>query len=430
MEITNQTATTSVPGRLWNRNFLLLWQGQVASQLGDQAFSLAMAVWTMEATGSASLMGLILAVGSLPGVLLMPFGGTFADRYSRTRIILACDLICGLALLALTGLMHFSPSVHSVIAGLFFVSVLFGVVRSAFTPALEAVVPDLVPAQRLAPANSLIQFSQQSTALLGKAAGGVLYNLLGAPMLFLFDGLSFLFAAGCSSFIVSSQAAPPAWNGDARQALREFLAETALGLRYVLERVGLRNLVVMAAMLNFLLAPVIVLLPFFVRNQLASQASWYGYLLAAMSAGSIGGFLAAGGLSLRGPGRYWLLVGALIASQALFGILGSIRVPLLALVVMFLAGLCIGMVNIYAITILQATTPGELRGRVLGLLVTLSGGLGPIGYALAGWIGDVTNRNVPLIFGVVGAISIPVTLLLTLGKECREYLSQDCPADV
>ncbi|HEV7518059.1 MAG TPA: MFS transporter, partial [Thermoanaerobaculia bacterium] len=239
-----------------------------------------------------------------------------------------------------------------------------------------------------------------------------------------------LFAAGCSSFIVSSQAAPPAWNGDARQALREFLAETALGLRYVLERVGLRNLVVMAAMLNFLLAPVIVLLPFFVRNQLASQASWYGYLLAAMSAGSIGGFLAAGGLSLRGPGRYWLLVGALIASQALFGILGSIRVPLLALVVMFLAGLCIGMVNIYAITILQATTPGELRGRVLGLLVTLSGGLGPIGYALAGWIGDVTNRNVPLIFGVVGAISIPVTLLLTLGKECREYLSQDCPADV
>jgi DHA3 family macrolide efflux protein-like MFS transporter len=428
MEISTPLSTPVNAGRLWTRSFLLLWQGQTVSHLGDQAFSVAMAFWIMEATGSAGLIGLILGVGSLPGVLLMPFGGTFADRYSRIRIIVAGDLVCGIALLGLTGLMHFSSSMRLILAGLFAVSILFGIVRSAFTPAVEAAIPDLVPAERLAAANSLTQFSEQASMLLGKASGGVLYQIFGAPILFLFDGLSFLFAAGSSAFIVSPRAVPVERKANARQALREFLGETALGVRYVLDRTGLRNLILMAAMLNFLLSPVIVLLPFFVRNQLAARAPWYGYLLAALSAGTIAGFLLAGLLNLKGRTRYLALVAGLTLSQALFGILGSIRFPVLALIVMFLAGLCIGVVNIYATTLLQSTTPNELRGRVLGLLVTLSGGLAPIGYALAGWVGDLTHKNVPLVFGLVGALSIPVTLLLSTSKKCREYLSQEVPA--
>jgi DHA3 family macrolide efflux protein-like MFS transporter len=411
--------------RLWNRNFFLLWQGQTVSQLGNQAFAVAMMFWILEKTGSASLMGLIVCMAMLPGLLLTPFGGTFADRHSRIRILVVCDLIAGLGILLLTGLLYTSPPANVVLKALFAIAILGGVVRSYFTPAVQAAVPDLVPRERLAAANSFGQFSGQIAILLGQAAGGLLYQLLGAPLLFLFDALSFLFAAGSSAFISLPATAPAERSaGEAGKVLSRFVGETASGIRYVFGRGGLRDFILIMALLNFLFSPVLVLLPFYVQNQLGAKAAWYGYLLAAMSAGSMTGFLLAGTLRLQGRARSWALVAGLVVGPGIFGALGSVRLPWLALGVTFLGGLAMGLVNVYLITTLQSSVPGELRGRVLGLLTTLSSGLTPIGMALAGWLGDVTHKKVPLLFGVAGALSAVSTLLLATRKECRAFLAE------
>jgi DHA3 family macrolide efflux protein-like MFS transporter len=380
--------------------------------------------WILEKTGSASLMGLILSLSTLPGVLLAPFGGTYADRHPRIRIAIICDLISGLGILVLVVLLYFSPPVKVFLGALFAIAILGGIVRSFFMPAIQAAIPDLVPRERLASANSLNQFSVQTSLLVGQAAGGVLYQLFGAPLLFFFDALSFLFAAGSSTFISAPPVAPVArTEGGTRAVFREFLRETGSGIRYVFAQKGLRDFVLIAALLNFLFSPILVLLPFYVQNQLEAKAAWYGYILAAISAGSIAGYVLAGALRLRGKVRGFTLVVGLVVGPALFGVLGSVRVPSLSLVVSFLAGLALGLVNIYLITIIQASVPNELRGRVLGLLATLGGGLMPIGMALAGWIGDLTHKNVPLIFGVAGALSVASTLLLATRKECQAFLA-------
>src|SRR5262249_906168 len=153
--------------------------------------------WLMEATGSASLMGLLLAVSSLPVVLLAPFGGAVADRLSRVRILIACDLVCGVAMAALaSAMLSGRPPTAAPVAMLFAVAGACGGMTAFFLPAFAAIIPDLVPADRLASANSLNMFSFQALQLLGQGVGGVLYRLLGAPRLLLFDGISFLFAAG------------------------------------------------------------------------------------------------------------------------------------------------------------------------------------------------------------------------------------------
>src|SRR6185295_11820090 len=93
---------------------------------------------------------------------------------------------------------------------LFAVAILGGIVRSFFMPAVQSSIPDLVSRERLAAANSFNQFSVQTSLLLGQAAGGVFYQLFGAPLLFLFDALSFLYASGSSALITLPPTAPVA----------------------------------------------------------------------------------------------------------------------------------------------------------------------------------------------------------------------------
>ncbi|HEY0558053.1 MAG TPA: MFS transporter, partial [Thermoanaerobaculia bacterium] len=413
------------PARLWNRNFFLLWQGQTVSQLGNQAFMIAIAFWLKEATNSATLIGLLMTVSTLPGVLLAPFGGTYADRHSRIRILIACDVLAGLAVLAQGLAMHQSwLSVHGLIVLLFFVAIFDGALRAFFMPAINSAIPDLVPGERLAAANSLNQFSIQTAVFAGQAVGGVLFRLLGAPLLLIADGITFLFAAGSATFIADPFQKPPAETSSG-SPFRAFLHETAEGLRWVWQRAGMRDFVLVASLLNFFVTPILVLFPFYVQDVLKAGAEWYGFLLAATSVGAVAGFLLAGVVHLRGAVRGWTLVALLVLGPVLLGAIGFIHIPLLAVACSFLSGMAFGMVNIYLLTLLQAATPPELRGRVLGLLGTLGGGLMPIGLALGGWLGDLTHHDIPLLFGGSAALSALVTLALATRKECRAFLAQD-----
>jgi MFS family permease len=410
--------------RLWNRDFFLLWQGQTVSQLGNQAFQIAMAIWVKDATGSATLMGLLMTVSALPGVLLAPFGGTFADRHSRIRIVVGCDLVAMLASLGLGLVMLSSSSTSLILPLLFAVTVLLGIIRSFFMPAIQSAIPDLVPGERLAAANSFNYFSIQTSVFAGQAVGGVLYRVLGAPLLFIADGISYLFAGISEMFVKDTwkkQEGKPREGG----ALRAFLHETGEGLRYVWGRSGMRDFMLVACLLNFLGTPMFVLLPFYVDTVLRVTADWYGYLLAAMSIGAVAGFVLAGTMRLKGQALGWSLVAGLLLGPIFLSSVGFVANRWLALALCFASGLSLGTVNIYLITLLQLSTPKELRGRVLGLLGTLAGALMPIGTALGGWLGDLTGKNIPLLFGGVGALSVLVTLALATRRECRRFLAQE-----
>ena len=81
----------SQPTTLFNRDFFLLWQGQVVSRLGNQAFLIATTLWTLEVTGSATAMGLMLTANRIATIVLGPFAGAYVDSRPRLRTIVACD---------------------------------------------------------------------------------------------------------------------------------------------------------------------------------------------------------------------------------------------------------------------------------------------------------------------------------------------------
>jgi MFS family permease len=411
------------PGPLMSRDFTLLWMGQTVSQLGNQAFSIAMVFWTMKATGSASLMGLLLTLSTLPGVLLGPFGGTFADRHSRIRIAVLCDVLAGIAVVAPAAVLWLRPQATSlVIALLFVVAIVLGVIRAFFLPAIAAAIPELVPRERLAAANSLNQLSVQGSMFLGQAAGGILYTLLGPPLLFLVDGLSYLFAAGCEGLIPRDRPSAREIPADGHP-FRHFVRETVEGFRYVWGRTGMRDFMLLVSLVNFLAMPIIVLFPFYVDRYLKAGAQWYGFLTAAISVGTVAGFVLAGTLKLQGPARARGILAAMILYPAFFSALAVVRIPAVAMVVVFLGGTTVGLINVYLATMIQSSTPTELRGRVMGLLGTLSGGLMPLGLALGGVVGDLTDKNVPLVVLLCCGLALATTLLLGFRRECREFLA-------
>lgn len=414
-------------GRLWNRDFTLLWQGQTISQFGNLAFSFAMMLWIKDATGSASLMGFMMVASLLPGVLLGPFGGTFADRYSRIKIALVCDLLSGAAVLTLAFSM-FDPrvtalepgAVRFIIGLLFTVSVIVGILRAFFAPALSAAIPDLVPRDKIPAANSLNQFSVQGSTLLGQAIGGLLYQTLGAPLLFLVDGISYLYAGACAALIRLPPREPkPA----SAHPFRDFLKDTADGFRYIWSQPGLRDFIGVASLVNFFGMPIMVLLPFYVELYLKADEKWYGFLAATVGVGSVAGFILAGTLNLTGRSRQKGIMISMVLAPIFFGILGSATNSYLALALVFLGGVTLGMINVYLMSMLQMATPGEVRGRVMGVVMTLSGGLMPIGMALGGVVGDLTGKNVPLVFGVCGGAALLVTLAGVARRELREFLA-------
>jgi MFS family permease len=85
----------SSPGRLWGRNFLLLWQGQLVSGLGDVVYEIALGFWILAVTGSTALMGSLMAASALPRILVAPIAGVVVDRSERKWLLISMDLARG-----------------------------------------------------------------------------------------------------------------------------------------------------------------------------------------------------------------------------------------------------------------------------------------------------------------------------------------------
>ncbi|HUG54204.1 MAG TPA: MFS transporter [Vicinamibacteria bacterium] len=390
-------------GRL-GRDFVLLWQGQLVSQLGNQAFLVATMSWALEATGSPALMGLLLAASTLPAVVVGPLAGAVVDRHSRRALVVGADLVRGLGHLALAAVMFGLPEATSTIVALLFgMGILSGAMGAVVNPALAAAIPDLVPPRRLAAANSLHHVSIHVATLTGQALGGVAFASLGAGLLILFDGVTFLVSAGCARLARIPRPPARAPSG-MRSEVGAYAADVRAGFAWLWRHRYLRALALTFAGVNVLFMPVFVLLPVYVRDRLAQGPEWYGFLLAAAGAGALAGTAMAPRVLRTAPG----LAGAVAGIGAATVALGTSRSAAMALAMLFAIGSLSGILNVRVMTILQASTPSELRGRVLAVTIALAGAAVPAGLVLGGAAGEMAR---PHLGGIVAGCGLGILVL-------------------
>ncbi len=412
-----EAVVISAKPRLWNLSFYLLWQGQLVSALGDAVYAIALGFWVLNKTGSTAVMGTLMAVSSLPRVAIAPFAGVLVDRADRKWMLVAMDALRGLAVV-LVGVAAFSGliQVWMVLAA----GITIGIASAFFNPAVGSAIPDIVPKGSIVQANSAFALLQTGSGVLGNAAGGFLFQLLGAPLMFLANGISYLVAA-----VASLPIRVPKVRHETQEF--RFFRDLKTGLAFVWQYRGIRYMVLTAAALNFFAVIGITLfLPLFQRTPgLGSRG--YGIVMAALTGGMFAGFLFTSAKKIAYRRRFRIFYACGLFSMACAAVIPAwLNVAVMvALAAAF--GATNAVVNSFLSATLATAVPQNLRGKVFSFIGTIAGGLTPIAFAAAGGLAEVLPLR-PLI-----AVTFAVTLFcfapLALSRPTRRLINYDPESD-
>ena len=389
---------------LRHRDFRLLWSGMTISLIGDGIFLVAMAWQAYELWNAPAALSLLGIGMTIPTIAFLLPAGVLSDRLDRRSLMLFSDLgralvLAALAVLALTGLLTFWELVLLV--------ALYGVGTAFFTPAFEAIVPDLVPAADLAAANSLDQFVRPITLrLAGPALGGALVAAVGTGAAFTVDALSFLISAG-AVFLMRPPAHPRS------EHVESSVGAVKEGLRFVRKRVWLWGTLGSAAIAYLaFMGPAEVLLPYVVKNEMHASAGDLGLVFAAGGIGAIGAALFMG---QRGHPRrdvtlmyaVWTLATLAVAGYGLATAPWQLMVACLTFNALETAG------TIIWATIKQRHVPASMLGRVSSLDWLISIGLLPLSFALTAPIAGLIGVRATLVGAAVigGAVTLGALFL-------------------
>jgi MFS family permease len=381
---------------LRHREFRLLWSGMCISLLGDGAFIVALAWQVYALSDTATAMSLVGIAMTVPTIVFLLVGGVASDRMDRRRIMLAADLMRGaavglLAVLSLTGTLELWHIVALV--------VFYGSGAAFFAPAFDAIVPELLPADRLGQANALDQVVRPiALRLAGPALGGVVVGALGPGTAFALDATSFMLSA----VALLAMRRPAERRMPAGVSLRGDLRE---GWRFVRRRSWLWATFGSAAIAYLLfMGPVEVLLPLLVKHELEGSAAELGFVFAAGGLGSVACAVLLGQRGLPRRDITFMYVAWTLATLAVAGYGLSASVWQLMIACMVFNGLETAGTIVWA-TAKQRHVPADMLGRVSSLDWLISIGLLPLSFALTGPVSGAIGVRATLIgAGVLGAV--------------------------
>ncbi|HEY7850778.1 MAG TPA: MFS transporter, partial [Ktedonobacterales bacterium] len=354
-------------------NYRRYYAGQAISLSGTWMQMAAQAWLVLTLTHSSTALGLIVALQTLPILLLGPYGGVIADRADKRKLMIALQALMGvqaliLAILTLTGVVE----VWHVGA----LALLLGVASAFENPARQSFMLEMVGAESLRNAISLNSVLVNVARVIGPAIGGILIATTGEGVCFLFNAVSFAAVIVSLMTLETGALAPSPPTQRAPGQLRE-------GLRYVRRTPELAIPLAMMALAGCLAYEFQVSLPVMARQGLHVGATGYGFMTAAMGVGAV-----AGGLVVAALGRTGLR--PLVLAAAGFGVLLALAALAPTLGVELGALALVGWASISFMatgnSTMQLAAAPAMRGRVMSLWFVAFQGSTPIGGPIVGLV--------------------------------------------
>lgn len=385
---------TAIVSAFRNRDFRALWIGQLLSQIGDNFVIVAILLVINTLTDSPLALGVLAVVATLPQLFLGLIGGVFVDRLDRKLVMIVSDILRGLAVLALLFVQRADQ-----LYILYIVSFVMATVGVFFSPARNAVIPNIVSGEILLTVNALMQANQIIAVILGASIAGLVVGWLGPASAFVFDSLTFAFSAAA----IATMTIPPVNSNSGQTNGRVIWNQLVEGLLFIRHSSSLLHVMITTAVATLGFGAIMVLGIIYLNEVLGMGAEGFGFLYAFQGLGVVIGGVVIGRFTSkvrtnRVVGGCMVILGLAIIA---FAVVPSYPLVLVAVAII---GLSIVSARAALATLTQSLVPDEKRGRVESAVTMVIGASTSASMVLSGLFGDLIG--VQAVFIAAGVITI------------------------
>jgi MFS family permease len=386
---------------LENRHFRVMWAGSFASFLAFFMSTVVQAVLAFQLTGSNSAVGFVVFGQGFAQLVFGPFGGAFADRVSKKKLILFCQGLTFLSFSALAILVATDQIAVIFLAGGAFIN---GVSFSFLGPSRQAYVIELIRPENRGNAVAMNQVALNASRVLGPAVAGVLLAIDAVGVTGAYVTMAGFYALAMGSMLLIPDAPPLA---DAKA--RSVFGDIAEGFRYVASQPRLRTLVLFFISVMMVGFPYVTVLPGYVENQLGRDATVGSVMLSATAVGALIASMAVA--SLADSPRALMIYSGM---GVLFGVslvLSAIAPTVfIAVAFMLLVGIGSGAFQTLNGAVIIREAEPRYFGRVMSLTMLAFAGFGLMGLPI-GFLADAIGERMTL--ALMGAAVCGITVVIT-----------------
>jgi len=403
-----------VTQELLSKNFVLLVLGQASSLFGNFILKLALSMYVLEITGSATIFAGIMSAAIIPTIILSPFGGILADRTNRRNTMVALDALTGIFVLCSAALL----SANNALTVIGILLVLLSILGAFETPTVQACIPTILSGDNITKGNAIVNQVASISYLISPMLGSILYVAFGLKPVMYASVLCFFITACVECFIKLEHREM----GNHQNVLSMVRRDFTESIRFIVkEQPGILKMLLLSAMARFFVTGItLVGLPYIVRTVLGLNANYYGAAESALAVATILGSIVAGLLTgkLKISHLSFLLIalGASVIPTGIAFLLPTNEVIkyIVSIIAFGSMQVVISVFSIFAVSIIQQKTPNHMIGKVMAYTATITMCAQPIGQMIYGFLFD---RYDDAIYFVLIPAGLAVCIIGLLAKS-------------
>ncbi|MGL4992159.1 MAG: MFS transporter [Sarcina sp.] len=393
------------------KDITILFFGQIISLLGSGINMIGLSLYVLKFDNPILGMGTLSIVMALPWAFLSPFTGVLADKFSKKKIMIFCDILRGILGIAL----FFTNNIFLFYA----ITLAMSIINVIFAPAVSGFIPFIVEKDELDDINSIYAGNRELAFLIGPAIGGLLVSLFGPSIVFIINGISFILSGVSEIFLTVDGYIE---NKDTNQI--KVFENMKQGYLYIQKNIDIKFIILFFGTIALSFGSFRILIPNHIVNQLGISDSGYGMFVTVTGVGST-----IGALLIPRLLKYFKVLELMIWGVISYGILYFIFIFMksvgIALFLYFLTGFSVVLINVCSEIYLQKNVDKEYIGRVISLNMTFSNITLLLSMFLVTSFGQYFS-NISILIGfiilliVAGAIGMTILKKINSSKNINE----------